>query len=230
MCTRFTLHHEESEIIERFGVQQVAMEISNRYNIAPSQQVAVVTMSSPRLLSGMKWGLIPSWAKDMSIGSKLLNARAETLQEKPSFRAALKKRRCLIPGDGFYEWLAVGKKKQPVHIRRKDRELFAFAGLWEEWKSPYGQSVRSCTMVTVAANKTMSSIHDRMPAILSRDDEASWLDNADIEAAEAMMMLNPYDDSLLETYLVSPEVNSSRADRPDYILLAEPRDALTLDF
>src|SRR5690242_16933391 len=136
MCGRFTLHHSQDEVVERFEISDIFFNFGARYNIAPSQNVAVITGEKDRVLSGYKWGLVPFWAKDAAIGNKMINARAETLVEKPAFRQALVKRRCLIPADGFYEWRQQGKSKQPVYLHLRNRELFAFAGLWEEWQDP----------------------------------------------------------------------------------------------
>jgi putative SOS response-associated peptidase YedK len=217
MCGRFTLHHDTSQIALRFDVQQTSVDVPERYNIAPTQPVAVVTVNSPRTLQMMRWGLIPSWAKDPAIGNKLINARAETLPERPAYKSALMRRRCLIPSDGFYEWQAVGKGKQPMYIHRKDDGLFAFAGLWEEWHSPEGETVRSCTIITTAPNDLMAPIHDRMPAILRPEDEAAWLDMSLKEADTALQLLRPYPAAELEAYPVSRLVNAPVNDRADCI-------------
>ncbi|HZP82222.1 MAG TPA: SOS response-associated peptidase [Chthonomonadaceae bacterium] len=217
MCGRFTLHHDTSQIALRFDVQRTSVDVPERYNIAPTQPVAVVTVNSSRTLQMMRWGLIPSWAKDPAIGNKLINARAETLPERPAYKSALMRRRCLIPSDGFYEWQAVGKGKQPMYIHRKDDGLFAFAGLWEEWHSPEGETVRSCTIITTAPNDLMAPIHDRMPAILRPEDEAAWLDMSLKEADMALQLLRPYPAAELEAYPVSRLVNAPTNDVSDCI-------------
>ena len=215
MCGRYTLRHNTQQIVARFEVAEVIdatfaemQPDAPRYNIAPTQPVAVVTENSPRILEMMRWGLVPSWARDPSIGSRMLNARAETLTEKPSFKTALTRRRCIIPADGFYEWKKQGKSKQPLRIHRKDDELFAFAGLWDEWTSPDGSPLRTCTIITVAPNKLMASIHDRMPAMLRPEDEADWLNGSLKSVPDLLALLAPYPDEEIEAHPVSNTVNS----------------------
>lgn len=217
MCGRFTLHHNTSQIALRFEVQERLADIAERYHIAPTQPIAAVTVNSPRTLQMMRWGLIPSWAKDPAIGNKMINARAETLPEKPSYRTALRRRRCLIPSDGFYEWQLEGKGKQPMYIHRKDGELFAFAGLWDEWHSPEGETVRSCTIITTTPNDLMAPIHNRMPAILRPDEEAEWLDMSVTEVEAILSLLRPYPAEELEAYPVSRLVNTPMNDEAECI-------------
>src|SRR5438105_243032 len=177
MCGRFTSHHSPEEIMERFEVDEALFRPDPRYNIAPTQILAaVIEQQGKRQLTGFRWGLVPSWSKDPAIGNRMINARAETILEKPSFKAALTRRRCLIPADGFYEWKKSTAGSQPFHIRRRDGGLFAFAGLWEEWQSPDGSPLQTCTIVTVEPNELMSPIHNRMPAILEREEEKLWLE------------------------------------------------------
>jgi len=214
MCGRFTLHHPTDAVARRFDAQSVLFDIPPRYNIAPTQPVAVVRENSPRTLEAFQWGLVPFWAKDPEIGNRLINARAETLAEKPAFKYALTRRRCLIPADGFYEWKSEGSGKQPMHIRRKDGDLFAFAGLWEEWKSPDGAPLRTCAIITVAPNAMMAAIHDRMPAILRREHEAAWLDVSVKNVVEIMSLLQPYPDEEMEAYAVSRRVNAPTMEDP----------------
>ena len=156
---------------DRFGapVPPASATYHARFNIAPTQAVILVGDDGKRYMKEMLWGLIPSWAKDPGIGNRMINARVETLAEKPAFRAALKKRRCIIPADGFYEWQKLGKVKQPVRIVLKSREPFGFAGLWEHWMSPEGEEILSCTIVTTEANELLNAVHERMPVILTRD-------------------------------------------------------------
>jgi putative SOS response-associated peptidase YedK len=238
MCGRYTLRHTTQQIVARFEVTEVIEATfaemrtdAPRYNIAPTQSVAVVTENSPRVLEMMRWGLVPSWAKDPSIGNRLLNARAETLTEKPSFRTALTRRRCLIPGDGFYEWKKQGKNKHPLCIHRKDDDLFAFAGLWDEWTSPGGSPLRTCTIITVGPNNVMASIHNRMPAMLRLEDEGDWL-NANVKSVpDLLSLLAPYPDDEIEAYPVSNTVNSVGNDVPGCIEAVDaPSPELTLPF
>jgi putative SOS response-associated peptidase YedK len=213
MCGRFTLQQTTDQIAMRFQVQSVQADVSPRYNIAPTQPVAVVTVNSPRTLRMMEWGLVPSWAKDRSLGSKMINARAETLAEKPSFKQALMRRRCLIPASGFYEWQQAGERKQPIYIHRPDGDLFAFAGLWEENTQVGGEPIRTCTIITLGANALMQDIHQRMPAILRPELEATWLDHS-LSVDVALACLEPYPAEGMEAYAVSCAVNSPTNDTP----------------
>ncbi len=179
-----------------------------RYNIAPTQAVIVVGDDGKRYLKAMRWGLIPSWAKDPSIGNRMINARVETLAEKPAFRAGLKKRRCIIPADGFYEWQKLGKIKQPMRIVLKTREAFGFAGLWEHWRSPDGEEILSCTIITTEANELLKAVHERMPVILTRDAEAAWLDPKTQDVEKLLPLLKQYPAEEMEFYPVSRDVNS----------------------
>ena len=181
------------------------------------QNVIVINDTGRRQLVQMRWGLIPSWAKDPSIGNRMINARVETLAEKPAFRAALKKRRCIIPADGFYEWQKLGKVKQPVRIVLKSREPFGFAGLWEHWTSPEGEEELSCTIVTTEANELLKTVHERMPVILTRDAEALWLDPKTQDPENLLPLLRQYPADEMEFYRVSREVNSPAIDRPSNI-------------
>lgn len=208
MCGRFALLTHAEALIERFGVEEVIKRPEPRYNIAPSQDVTVVVQKETRQLTEMRWGLVPSWATDVSIGNRMINARVETIAEKPAFRVAFKKRRCLILADGFYEWQKAGKVKVPTHIRLKTREPFAFAGIYEYWKTKSGKILESCSIVTTTPNEIMSKIHHRMPVILNEHDEEAWLnpDNQDVEIL--MSLLNPYQSKKMETFEVSDFVNS----------------------
>lgn len=160
----------------------------------------------------MHWGLIPSWAKDPSIGNRIINARSETVAEKPSFRAAFKRRRCLIPANGFYEWKKIGKKKQPYYVRRKDGEPFAFAGLWEPWEGEDGTVIESCTILTTEPNADIRPLHNRMPVILDPSDYDQWL-NPEVDELETLApLMHPYPDGKLEAVPVSPLVNNPKND------------------
>jgi len=214
MCGRFALLTHAEALIERFGVKEVIKRPEPRYNIAPSQNVTVVVQRETRQLTEMRWGLIPFWAKDVSIGNRMINARAETVPEKPSFRSAFKKRRCLILADGFYEWQKVGKVKKPIHVRMKSREPFAFAGLYEYWKTKSGKVLESCTIVTTTPNDLMSPIHHRMPVILNPENESAWLDPENENVSDLLSLLQPYDAGQMEAYEVSNFVNSPKNHGP----------------
>jgi putative SOS response-associated peptidase YedK len=219
MCGRFTLSTDLKSVAERFGAS-VADEVAPaapRYNIAPTQTVIVVSDDGQRHLRQMRWGLIPSWAKDPAIGNRMINARVETIAEKPSFCTALKKRRCIIPADGFFEWQKLGKVKQPMHIVLKSREPFGFAGLWERWTSPDGEEILSCTIITTAANELLRAVHDRMPVILTREAEAVWLDPTIQEPERLLPLLKQFPAELMEYYEVSRQVGSPSVDKPSNI-------------
>jgi putative SOS response-associated peptidase YedK len=222
MCGRFTLFADFNEIIERFAIMSaIEEELYNpSYNIAPSHSVlSVINDGQKNRLGYLKWGLIPPWAKDEKIGYKLINARAETLVEKPSFRDAFKKRRCLIIADSFYEWKrgSDDKTKLPMRIKLKDNQLFAMAGLWERWKSPLGKTVYSCSVITTAPNKLMEDIHNRMPVILSPKDEKVWLNPNTNDLDHLHQLLKPLSEDLMEAYEVSHLVNSPKNNSPNLI-------------
>ncbi len=216
MCGRFTLTISGDEIAKCFQVSEV-QDGPPRYNIAPSQEILTIVqrLQGQRQLKAMKWGLIPSWSFDVKIGSKLLNARGETVAEKPSFRNAFKHRRCLIIADGFYEWQNPRKNKQPYYIHLKTRQPFAFAGLWEVWNSGQTEEILSCCIITTEANELMKPLHHRMPVILSRDAYSQWLDpnvsNRDILES----FLTPYESDAMSAYQVSQKVNRPTNDHPD---------------
>ncbi|MCC6727788.1 MAG: SOS response-associated peptidase [Chthonomonadales bacterium] len=209
MCGRFTLTRATDQVARRFAAEQLVLPIAPSYNVAPGQAVAAITdWGGRRVLEPLRWGLVPFWAKEPAIGNRLINARAETLAEKPAFRNALTRRRCLVPADGFYEWRQEGGKRQPMYVHMRDGELFAFAGLWEEWLSPDGSPLRTCAVITVPPNALMAEIHNRMPAILAPDDEASWLGGAGKRVEDLLSLLAPYDDRGMEAYPVSRRVNA----------------------
>ena len=220
MCGRFTLTAEAKELAKRFGIEISASfykSIAPRYNIAPTQPVVVLADDGKRYLTQMRWGLIPSWAKDPAIGNRMINARAETLTIKPAFRVAIRKRRCLIVADGFYEWQKRGRVKQPVRIVLKSRESFGFAGLWDTWKSPKGEEIKSCAIITTEANELLKDVHDRMPVILRREKEDLWL-NPDAELAHLLALLNSYRSEEMEAYPVSRAVNSPQHNDPGCVV------------
>jgi putative SOS response-associated peptidase YedK len=212
MCGRYVIKSPAAKLKVRFQLDEMPL-FEPRYNIAPTQQVPIVRLgdSSKSKLITARWGLIPSWAKDAKIGNKLINARGETVAEKPSFRSAFRKRRCLVPADGFYEWKKLDGGKQPHFIHLRDEEPFAFAGLWEHWTNPNdGEVIESCTIVTTEANSLMRTLHDRMPVILPAQDYERWLDPAtqDVEALKAL--LRPYPSEDMTAYPVSTYVNNPR--------------------
>jgi putative SOS response-associated peptidase YedK len=217
MCGRYTLSQSEESIAAAFGITAIP-KLLPRYNIAPTQPVPTVLLrnESQRQLQLLHWGLIPSWAKDPSMGAKMINARAETIAEKPSFRSAFRRRRCLIVADGFYEWQRRDKRKQPYYFRVGAGELFAFAGLWEHWQNAAGDEIESCTIVTTDPNDLMQSIHDRMPVILHPQDYDRWLDPA-TDSSRLLELLRPFEANEMQHYPVSLEVNNPRHDSPNCI-------------
>jgi putative SOS response-associated peptidase YedK len=208
MCGRYTLRVPVEKLGEEFSLEENGMELQPRYNIAPTQEVAAVLETGGRRhLELLRWGLIPAWADDPAIGSRLINARAETAPEKPSFRSAFKNRRCLVVADGFYEWKREADGKQPYYVRMERGRPFAFAGLWESWTAPDGEEVRSCAIITTEANRLMAPIHNRMPVILPPDHYSPWLDEDLREAEPLRELLRPYERDDLEAYAVSRHVN-----------------------
>ncbi len=238
MCGRYTLSSPGEVVAEVFDLVDVP-EVLPRYNLAPTQEAAVVRVpapGAPRQLARLRWGLIPAWAKDPAIGNRMINARAESAGEKPAYRDSFRRRRCLVPADGFYEWKRVGKGKQPYLIRRRDRRPFAFAGLWSAWHAPHPPNTapdalprETFTILTTSPNDLMHGIHDRMPVILDRADFAAWLDpgNRDAAALQALLVPAPADD--WEAVPVSTRVNSPAHDAADCIepLAAPAAEALS---
>jgi len=211
MCGRYELHTHPAALALAFGLAHPPA-IAPRYNIAPMQDVPVVrgSRTGERELAQVRWGLVPRWAKDPSIGARMINARAETLAEKPAFRTSLRRHRCLMPADGFYEWKAVpGAGKQPYHIGMKDGALFALAGLTERWLSPEGETLDTCTIVTTQANALLDPLHDRMPLIIAPADYERWLDVRNEEVAD---LLVPYPSEAMAYYPISTRVNAVRND------------------
>ncbi|MFX1482961.1 MAG: SOS response-associated peptidase [Promethearchaeota archaeon] len=211
MCGRFSLLTYAEALAQRFNVEEIIDRPEPTYNIAPMQMITTVVQRETRQLTKMKWGLVPFWADDYSIGNRLINARAETLTEKPAYRVAFKKRRCLIIADGFYEWQKVGNVKRPMHVRLKSREPFAFAGLYEYWdKTKSGKTLQSCAIITTTPNEVMKSIHHRMPVILRPEFEDNWLDPNNTDITGLMAMLQPYPSNEMEAFEVSTFVNSPK--------------------
>ncbi len=223
MCGRYTLTADAESIQLAFNLDDVAGWSIPRYNIAPTQQVAVITDREPKRLSFMKWGLAPSWAKDPKIGSRMINARSETAAEKPSFRTAFKRRRCLIPADGYYEWTKRGKKKVPMYIQHTERDIFAFAGLWESWKQPDGAWLQTCAILTTDANEKVRPIHHRMTVIVEPDDYDTWLAPRELLPPEWQPLMAGPRSGQLKFHEVSTRVNRPANDNPT---LVAPHDAL----
>jgi putative SOS response-associated peptidase YedK len=207
MCGRYTLKTPAGVLTEQFEIEESSSSIASSYNIAPTQQVAtVLAENGKRKLEMLHWGLIPSWAKDPEVGNRMINARAETVAEKPSYRKAFQERRCLILADGFYEWQKTDNGKQPFYIRMEDESPFAFAGLWESWRN--GREIRSCTIITTAPNELAASIHNRMPVILHPEDYDMWLDPDFDEREPLTSLLKPFPAEAMEAYPVSRRVNN----------------------
>jgi len=213
MCGRFALKAPPAEIMRRFGVDAVP-ELAPRYNIAPTQQILIIRhpwqQAEAKLETAqVKWGLLPSWAKDVSMAAKLANARGETVAEKPAFRSAFRRMRCLIPADGFYEWEATPSGKQPWFIRMKAGGLLAFAGLWEHWQGPNSAPIETATIITTNANALVRPVHDRMPVILQPADYAAWL-GAKTTMEDLKALLKPLPTDLMERYRVSRLMSNAR--------------------
>jgi len=220
MCGRFTLTVDPTDLKEAFGwVDFGNAEFTPRYNIAPTQPLAVVANTGENKLDFFTWGLVPFWAKDPSIGNRMINARSETLAEKPSFKNAFKRRRCLILADGFYEWQKIPgeKTKQPIYIHMKDGKPFAFAGLWEEWNSPDGSQILSATIITTSPNKLVAPIHNRMPVILPESAYPQWLTPGEVDVQKLNPLLSPFDANQMAAYPVSKMVNSPQNESPNNI-------------
>lgn len=216
MCGRFIMTVDPAQLRDAFPWLDIREDWEPRFNIAPTQPVAVVPNRGDNRLDFFQWGLIPSWAKDPAIGNRMINARAETLAEKASFRNAYRRRRCLILADGFYEWKVevAQKRKQPVLIKMDSGEPFGFAGLWETWSSPQGTQVNSCTIITTEPNDLVREIHNRMPVILEKDAHQLWLDPNEKRPQDLQHLLKPYPAREMVAFPVSTMVNSPNNDSP----------------
>lgn len=218
MCGRYSLFSKQDVVTERFQLaNSEQLEWVERYNIAPSQQVLAIIRDEKGNRAGfLKWGLVPSWATDPKIGYKMINARMETVDHKPSFKRLLRRRRCLIPADGFYEWKRDGDKKQPYRFQLKTKLPFAFAGLWDRWEEG-DKVIHSCTIITTEANTLVRDVHNRMPVILRNEAEQIWLDRTIEDSAKLKQLLLPYGAEDMESYPVSTLVNSPKNDQKEII-------------
>jgi len=222
MCGRYVLNADGKTIQQIFNLESVPT-IEPRYNIAPSQPVMAITNEDPQNATHLQWGLIPSWSKDPKIGYKMINARSETAHEKPSFRAAFKRCRCIIPATGFYEWAKMDDgRKAPHLIYVGDHEVFAFAGLWEIWHSPDGEEIRTCTILTGEPNDKIKPLHHRMAVILHQDDYDTWLSPDELPTQVLMPLLRTYEAERMDAYEVSTRVNAPKHDGPENIVPVIP--------
>jgi putative SOS response-associated peptidase YedK len=226
MCGRFTQQRPASELAEIFAAEPLDDELGARFNVAPTDDAFVVVQREDRrAIKAYRWGLIPHWATDLKTGSKMFNARAETLMGSPAFRDAFKRKRCLVPVDAFYEWKREGTIRQPYAIARDDGRPLALAGLWAGWKDPATDTVRrTFTIITTTPNEAMADLHDRMPVVIPDDAWDRWLDHTDPDPSELRAMLEPTDDIALRIYAVNRDVNDVRRDGPELIepLIAPP--------
>lgn len=223
MCGRYSLSKSKIELEERFQ-SEMLVDFSPRYNIAPTQLVPVITSESPKGFSFFYWGITPEFGKNKPVALKLINAKSETVHQKISFKSSFKQRRCLIPADGFYEWKRLGKKtKIPYRFTLKEGDLFAFAGIWEEYESLNGEIQHTFLILTTTPNRLVSQVHDRMPVILTKEMEKKWLDKYSSED-ELLQMLQPYSEDSMLSYTVSPSVNSVQNDYPSLMKKSSPAD------
>jgi putative SOS response-associated peptidase YedK len=230
MCGRFTLTTPAQRLADQFDISGELPDLTPSYNIAPTQKIAAVAANAEgeRKLGRLQWGLVPRWSKDPEIGGKMINARAETVAEKNSFKSAFKKRRCLVLADGFYEWArneSGSGPKQPYYIRLETGTPYAFAGLWESWEGEDGRKIHSTTIITTEANELVGETHHRMPVILSPESYSTWLDTSIQEPEELMGLLAPYPSDQMEAYPVSTHVNRPSNDDPECVEPVRPADA-----
>lgn len=223
MCGRYSLSKRKIELEERYQAEMLA-DFKPRYNIAPTQLVPVITSESPKGFSFFYWGITPDFGQNKPVSQKLINAKAETIHEKISFKSSFQKRRCLIPADGFFEWKKLGKKtKIPYRFTLRNEETFSFAGIWEEYETVSGESQHTFLILTTKPNELVEEVHDRMPVILSREQEKKWLDSYTSET-ELQSMLQPFPVELMVSYTVSPLVNSVQNDSPGILRRTSPMD------
>jgi putative SOS response-associated peptidase YedK len=221
MCGRYEIHSAIEMIAEIFGIDEWEIVYSPNYNVAPSQDILIVVNDGKRRLIHSRWGLVPPWAKDLSTGYKMINARAESLTEKESFKVPFEKQRCLVVADGFYEWKKEGTVKKPFYIRLKSGKPFGFAGLYNVWRSPESEEITTSTIITTDANDLVRPIHDRMPVIMSPDRYGLWLDPAVHEKGLLMPVLRPVASEEMEMYRVTPKVNSFKYNDPENVKAIE---------
>ncbi|MEO0206888.1 MAG: SOS response-associated peptidase [candidate division WOR-3 bacterium] len=219
MCGRYVLHVSLSEITEEFEIYDVDLVWVPNFNIAPGNNIPAVVNDNQNKLSAFHWGLIPSWSKDQNVGFRMINARAETLAQKPSFSRILKTQRCIIPASGFYEWHTDEEKKTkiPFYFHLKSDRLMGFAGLYDLWRSPSGKIIKSCTIITTTANELVGQYHNRMPVILEPEKRKIWLDRKVDNPADLLPLLKPFSSKEIEAYEVSKMVNSPKINTPDCI-------------
>ncbi len=223
MCGRFVVVASLEEIVDEFGLQECAGAVRRSYNVAPGSDVPVILHDVRPRLDAFRWGLVPFWAKDPSIGARMINARAETVAEKPSFRTAFRKRRCLVVANGYYEWQKGHRKKIPYYIHYRSGQPFGFAGIYDTWGSPGREVIHSCAIITTSPNDRLKEIHDRMPAIVEKKDRALWLNPSVHEGTVLMPLLQPVDGAEMEAYPVSTLVHSPVYDLPDCMRPLEGR-------
>lgn len=216
MCGRYVFNPGD-KFFDRYDIANKDFELEPNYNTAPGEYMPVVFRESPNHVEKMKWGLIPFWAQDIRIGYKMINARSEDIDKKPSFRVPLKKHRCLIPATGFYEWKHAGKESIPFYIYLKDRPMFSFAGLFDIWKDAEGKEIRSYTIITTTPNKFMEDIHNRMPVILHEKDESTWIDKSIEDSNKLLKLLKPYPAKTMDAYTVSKRLNKATDNSPDLL-------------
>ena len=223
MCGRYSLSKSKIELEERFQAEML-VDFKQRFNIAPTQLVPVITSDSPKGFSFFYWGITPDFGQNKPVAQKLINARSETITEKISFKGSFQRRRCLIPADGFFEWKKLGKKtKIPYRFTLREDEIFSFAGIWEEYETVSGESQHTFLILTTTPNEVVEEVHDRMPVILKRDQEKKWLDKYSSEEELAKMLL-PFPAELMQSYTVSPLVNSVQNDSPGILRRTSPID------
>ena len=222
MCGRFTITADGEVIVSEFGLPDVPFDYRPRYNIAPMQDVlAIVQDGEQRRAGWLRWGLVPKWADDPSVGTRMINARSETIMERSAFSEAFEQRRCLIVADGFYEWQRIGNIKVPMRIHLRDNRPFAFAGLWERWTRKGQAPLTTCTILTTSPSASIANIHDRMPVMLGERERELWLDRT-AEPQALQQLLQPYPEEELHAYAVSQLINHVANDAPECVAPAEP--------
>ncbi|TEU01220.1 MAG: SOS response-associated peptidase [Candidatus Stahlbacteria bacterium] len=227
MCGRFVFMSKTAMLIEEFGLDEIQWNFKPNYNIAPGQDVPGIVKNGKKFLEKFRWGFIPFWADDPSIGNRMINARAESVSEKRSFARAFRKRRCLVVADGFYEWRKEGNIKIPMYFHLRSGRPFGFAGLYETWKSKDGQELTTCAIITTEPNELIRPVHNRMPAIIEKDKRKLWLDNAIQNPEDLLPLLKPYNVAEMEGYEVSRKVNSFKINSPECI---KPVDSISKSF